>query len=177
MEVLQFFCESGRALRGGKPCRFDSYEFEQAHILVQSFLEEFSQTPANNSQETSDRQFISWLKEKVAGLHKHGDSKKMTDLVSLSRGPTPYVTSFHDYVVNGYRFHVQDYDKGLRTQNCGVVVVGETDEENKNIDYYGELTEILELQFVGSGRVVLFRCKWLDIYDQEKGVKVDDMAL
>nr|XP_009791293.1 PREDICTED: uncharacterized protein LOC104238594 [Nicotiana sylvestris]XP_009791294.1 PREDICTED: uncharacterized protein LOC104238594 [Nicotiana sylvestris] len=30
---LTFFCESGRALRGGKPCRFDSYEFEQAHII------------------------------------------------------------------------------------------------------------------------------------------------
>nr|XP_016461044.1 PREDICTED: uncharacterized protein LOC107784425 isoform X1 [Nicotiana tabacum] len=69
---LTIFCEPGRALRGGKPCRFDSYEFEQAHIYilkncdgVQPFLEEISQTPANNSQETSDRQFISWLKEKV----------------------------------------------------------------------------------------------------------------
>ncbi|XP_075088317.1 uncharacterized protein LOC142170329 [Nicotiana tabacum] len=179
-----FFCESGRALRGGKQYRFDSYEFEQAHIYilkncdeVQPFLEEFSQNPAINSQETLDRQFISWLKEKVAGLHKHDDSKKMIDLVSLSRGPTPYVTSFHGYVVNGYRFHVQDYDKDLRTQNCRVVVVGETDKENKNINYYGELTEILELQFVGSRRVILFRCKWFDIYDQEKGVKVVEYGI
>nr|XP_009799690.1 PREDICTED: uncharacterized protein LOC104245728 [Nicotiana sylvestris] len=61
-----------RALRGGKQYRFDSYEFEQAHIYilkncdeVQPFLEEFSQNPAINSQETLDRQFISWLKEKV----------------------------------------------------------------------------------------------------------------
>ena len=98
----------------------------------------------------------------------------MKDLLSLSRGPMKCVTSFKGYIINGYRFHVQDYDKGLRTQNCGVVVVGESDEENKTVDYYGELTEILELQFVGGRRVMLFRCVWFDVYDKERGVKVDE---
>ncbi|OIT29436.1 hypothetical protein A4A49_35319 [Nicotiana attenuata] len=178
---LAIFYQSGRALRGGKIDKLDSNDLEQAHFYilenneeVQPFLEEFSQTPVDTSQENSDRQFISWLKEKVARLQKYDDSKKMADLLSLSRGPTPYVTSFRGYIINGYRFHMLDYDKGLRTQNCGVVVVGETDEENKNIDFYGELTEILELQFVPGRRVVLFRCTWFDVYDQEKGVKIDE---
>ncbi|WMV18929.1 hypothetical protein MTR67_012314 [Solanum verrucosum] len=74
-------------------------------------------------------------------------------------------------------FHMRDHDKGLRTQNCGVVVVCETDEENKNIDYYGELTKILELQFTGGRRVVLFRCMWFDVYDQQRGIKVDEYDL
>jgi len=78
------------------------------------------------------------------------------------------------YITNGYRFHVEDYDKDLRTQNYVVVVVGETDKENKNTDYYGELTEILELQFIGEKRVIFFRCMWFDVYDQEKGVKMNE---
>ncbi|KAH0729502.1 hypothetical protein KY290_000621 [Solanum tuberosum] len=128
----------------------------------------------NDSESEWNRQFIGWLQIKVAELRKHDDSKQIDDLFSLSRGPLPYVTSFKSYVTNGYKFHVQDYDKGLRTQNCGVIVVGETDEENKTIDYYGELTEILELQFVGGRRVMLFRCAWFDVYDQERGIKVDE---
>nr|XP_016507798.1 PREDICTED: uncharacterized protein LOC107825444 isoform X2 [Nicotiana tabacum] len=148
---LIIFCQPGRALRGGKPHKLGSKELEQAHFYIlkncdeiQPFLEEFSLTPVDTSQENSDRQFISWLKEKIAGLHKSDDSKKMTDLLLLSRGPTTYVTSHHGYLINRYRFHVQD-DKGLTTQNCEVVVVGEIDEANKIINYYGELKNILEL--------------------------------
>ncbi|WMV14309.1 hypothetical protein MTR67_007694 [Solanum verrucosum] len=98
----------------------------------------------------------------------------MADLLTLSRGPMKYVTRFKGYIINGYRFHVQDYDKGLRTQNCGIVVAGETDEEGKIIDYYGDLTDILELQFIGGRRLVLFRCMWFDVYDNERGVKMDE---
>ncbi|WMV54979.1 hypothetical protein MTR67_048364 [Solanum verrucosum] len=107
----------------------------------------------------------------VAGLYKHGDSKRMEDLLSLSRGPMPYVTRFKGYIVNGYRFHVKEYDQYLKTQNCGVVVVGETGEEQNHMNYYGELTEVLELQFVGGRRVILFRCMW---FDQKRGVKMDE---
>ena len=89
-------------------------------------------------------------------MHEHDKSKKIKDLLSLSRGPLPYVTCFKSYVTNGYMFHVRDHDKGLRTQNCGVVVICGTDEENKNIDHYRELTEILELKFTGGRKVVLF---------------------
>ncbi|XP_060182268.1 uncharacterized protein LOC132611929 [Lycium barbarum] len=155
----------------------DSSEFEQAHFYIlkncdeiQPFLEEFPQIPVDTSKNNSD---IEWNRQFVEELHKHDDSKKIKDLHSLSRGPLLYVTSFKGYVTNGYRFHVKDHDTGLRTQNCGVVVVDETNEENKNIDYYGELTEILELQFTGGRRVVLFRCLWFDVFDQERGIKVD----
>ncbi|KAH0724548.1 hypothetical protein KY284_000413 [Solanum tuberosum] len=125
---------------------------EDAHFYIlkncdeiQPFLEEFSQIYSETSQQSSDvewnRKFISWLQKKVAGLYKHDDSKRMEDLLSLSRGPMPYVTRFKGHIVNGYRFHVKEYDQYLKTQNCGVVVVGETGEEQNHMDYYGELTE------------------------------------
>ncbi|KAH0712739.1 hypothetical protein KY285_004319 [Solanum tuberosum] len=56
----------------------------------------------------------------------------------------------------------------------GTIVAGEIDEEDKTIDYYGELTDILELQFIGGRRLVLFRCMWFDVYDNERGVKMDE---
>ncbi|KAG5600646.1 hypothetical protein H5410_032016, partial [Solanum commersonii] len=74
--------------------------------------------------------------DQIEGLRIHDDSKKIADLLTLSRGPMKYVTKFKGYIINGYRFHVQDYDKGLRTQNCGIVVSAETDEEDKIIAYY-----------------------------------------
>uniref|UniRef100_A0A3Q7IHQ9 Uncharacterized protein n=1 Tax=Solanum lycopersicum TaxID=4081 RepID=A0A3Q7IHQ9_SOLLC len=38
--------------------------------------------------------------------------------------------------------------KNLRTQNCGIVVLGEKDEDSENLDYYGDLANAIELQFV-----------------------------
>ncbi|KAK4709718.1 hypothetical protein R3W88_004231 [Solanum pinnatisectum] len=98
----------------------------------------------------------------------------MEDLLSLSRGPTKYSTHSDGYVINGYRFHVEDYDKKLRTQNCGVVVLGENDKDSENLDYYGVLIDVIELQFVMDRRVVLFRCNWFDVCDEIKGVKKDE---
>ncbi|KAH0765136.1 hypothetical protein KY285_001007 [Solanum tuberosum] len=68
----------------------------------------------------------------------------MEDLHSLSCGPTKHLARSNGYVFNGYRFHVEDYDKKLRTQNCGVVVLGENDEDSENFDYYGVFTDTNE---------------------------------
>lgn len=98
----------------------------------------------------------------------------MNNLLSLSRGPTQYVTSYSGYIVNGYRFHTEDREKSLRTQNSGVVVIGNTGNGDENIDYYGVVTDIIEIQYLGRNRVVLFRCKWWDVYDKLRGVKSDE---
>ncbi|KAK6773745.1 hypothetical protein RDI58_028983 [Solanum bulbocastanum] len=86
-----------------------------------------------------------------------------------------YILKNCDEVLPFLEFHAEDYDKNLKTQNCGVVVVGETD-KHENIDYYGVLTDVLELQFTGR-RVVLFECKWFDAYDKTKGVKIDEYGI
>ncbi|KAH0664072.1 hypothetical protein KY284_029003 [Solanum tuberosum] len=171
---LMIFCQPGKALKGGKPHLLDLKEMEQAHIYILNIVMKFNHFSSDSSQKKYDRQFISWFKEKIEGLYEHDDSKKMADLLTLSRGPMKNVTKFKGYIINGYRFHVQDYNNGLRTQNCGIVVSGEAGEEGRIIDYYGELTEILELQFVGGRRLVLFRCMWFDVYDNERGVKMDE---
>ena len=77
--------------------------------------------------------------------------------LSLAQGPAHSALSYKGYIVNGFRFHNRDRDKELRTQNSGVVVTGETNSfasarDNSptigNVDYYGVLTNIIELQYL-----------------------------
>ncbi|WMV10036.1 hypothetical protein MTR67_003421 [Solanum verrucosum] len=181
---LSMFCQPGKTLGAKSPFELEADELEQAHIYILKncdevlpYLEEFAQTH-ENARHLSDaewnHQFIEWFKDRVAQLHKGDDSRIMEDLLSLSRGPTQYSTRSNGYIVNGYRFHVEDYDKKLRTQNCGVVVVGENDKDSDSLDYYGVLTDVIELQFVMDRRVILFRCNWFDVYDEIRGVKKDE---
>ncbi|CAI0389395.1 unnamed protein product [Linum tenue] len=44
---------------------------------------------------------------------------------------------------------------------------------SKVVDYYGVLTEIIELQYLGGNRVVMFKCEWWDVENIDRGVKVD----
>ncbi|XP_058006773.1 uncharacterized protein LOC110657485 [Hevea brasiliensis] len=140
--------------------------------------QEYSQLPATNlvgmSEGQWNKNFVRWFKTKVAWLHKNDSSPMMGALLSLSRGPARYVTSFYGYIVNGYRFHTEYHDQGLRTQNSGVVVIGDIGDEVNNIDYYSVLTEIIQLQYLGGRRVVLFHCNWWDVYDRVRGVKIDE---
>ncbi|XP_060170527.1 uncharacterized protein LOC132601465 [Lycium barbarum] len=182
---LTVFFQPGSTLGVNVPCDLEENELEQAHIYILKncdevipHLEEFAQTHVDTVQHLTDaewnRQFIEWFKVRVAQLHKGDNSRIMEDLLSLSRGPTGYSTHRNGYIVNGYRFHAEDHDKNLRTQNCGVVVVGENDKDSENLDYYGVLTDVIELQFVMNRRVIVFRCNWFDVYDKTKGVKKNE---
>jgi hypothetical protein len=93
----------------------------------------------------------------------------MEDLLSLSRGPLQNNTCFGGYDMNGFRFRIESRDKNRCTQNSGVVVSAEGSTISENVEYYGILTEIIELQFLGGRRVPLFRCKWVDVFNKKEG--------
>ena len=113
----------------------------------------------------------------MARLLSNDKSEKMAYLFSLSRGPSQYVISFKSYIYNGFRFHIKDHEQDLRTQNSGVLVVVVNGIDAESIDYYEVLTEILEIQYLKGRRVVLIRCKWWDVHNREKGVKVDEYGV
>ena len=91
------------------------------------------------------------------------------ELLSLSRC---YTMCFSGYITNGYRFHTLTREKNRQSQNNGVFVVGNTGVGTTDIDYYGVLTYVIMLEYLGSNRVVLFRCNWWDVHDVGRGVKV-----
>ncbi|KAF7812499.1 uncharacterized protein G2W53_033475 [Senna tora] len=87
----------------------------------------------------------------------------------LSYGPSKSVMSYNGLIVNGYRFHTKKYGENKTTINSGVCVKGSIYGEN-DLDYYGILEEVLELSYLGSHKLFLFKCHWFDPTD---GVKVD----
>ncbi|XP_059289913.1 uncharacterized protein LOC132043449 [Lycium ferocissimum] len=64
-------------------------------------------------------------------------------------------------VINGVRYLIQRRDELRKSQNCGIVVAGY--HENELIDFYGIITDIIELEYVDENRVFLFKCKWFDL--------------
>ncbi|KAH0742801.1 hypothetical protein KY290_030794 [Solanum tuberosum] len=90
---------------------------------------------------------------------------------SLVRGPFDGVQRFKGYEINGFRFHTKLLEEKRKTQNSGVLVRGVVN--GQNINYYGVLTEIVELQYFGGKRIVLFKCDWWDVDNSGNGVKID----
>ncbi|XP_065865155.1 uncharacterized protein [Euphorbia lathyris] len=155
-------------------------EWVEAHAYVINncdevipFLEEYSQIRESIHPQQS---FNDWFKDTVAKMYASSKESNIRDLLSLSRGPSQYATNFDGYIVNGYRFRIEDCDKRRRTQNYGVCVSSDVGNEGGPIDYYGILTEILELQYLGEKRVVLFKCKWFDVHDNVWGSKIDEFG-
>ena len=77
---------------------------------------------------------------------------------------------YKKYIVNGFRFHTKDLESTKKTQNCGVRVKATTSSFSSSrdqnlilseLDYYGILTDIIELDYGSGRRVVLFDCEWV----------------
>ena len=90
----------------------------------------------------------------VTKLYINRSNKVDKQLLDLFRGPSQEVTCYKGYIVNVFRFHIKDDDDLRKTQNCGIVVRGTDD-----LEYFGVLHEIIELQYMGGNKVVLFKCK------------------
>jgi hypothetical protein len=72
------------------------------------------------------------------------------------------VKKYSGYDVNGYRFRTTNYDKSRpnrKTTCSGVFTPGLDD-----VDYFGRIEEIYELNFYGSKPLtpVIFKCHWFD---------------
>jgi hypothetical protein len=83
----------------------------------------------------------------------------------LSIWHNPAARRFPAYVINEYKFVIESCER--KTQNYGVVVTSSTikfrsekDEypEVENVTYYGVLKDILEVDYFGHSKFVLFKC-------------------
>jgi hypothetical protein len=89
----------------------------------------------------------------------------------LSLGAERKVKCYNGYFVNGYIFHTEEYGNGRKTYTSGVCIKGSTSSEFE-VDYYGRLEEVIELQYHSEqNRVFLFKCYWYDTTDRE--IRVD----
>lgn len=94
------------------------------------------------------------------------ESKCSHEIIAIVWGPNKIVRKFSGFLTNGYRYHTKGCEKFRKTQNSGVSV------EADGQTYFGVLTDIYELDYFGSFKIILFRCDWVNI-TSPRGLKND----
>ncbi|MFQ6663535.1 hypothetical protein Gotur_031029 [Gossypium turneri] len=111
--------------------------------------------------------FHEWLSQTVWSGKDVNDEVKW-----LSRGLNRVVKRYSAFLINGFRFHAKYRERLRRTQNYEIVVnssitsyasARDSNPIEGNVEYYGLLTDIIELDYYGKWKVVLFRCDWADV--------------
>ncbi|KAM0066461.1 hypothetical protein Hdeb2414_s0002g00049331 [Helianthus debilis subsp. tardiflorus] len=81
-------------------------------------------------------------------------SELTNELTALAHGLLN-AYSYDGCIVNGVRFVVHSRDVQRATQSSGIFSIGED-----STPFYGQLEEVLELNYLDGYSAVLFRCKW-----------------
>ncbi|XP_026378541.1 uncharacterized protein LOC113272978 [Papaver somniferum] len=164
---LSVFRQSGEFQGKKRVASFSEEEFQQMKLAVLKNCDERTQIyleGTSHAHRKHTEEFPRWFERKIYQLHKE-TSQVSEELLSLAGGPCREALSFNIYTVNGYRFQTKRWEQGRTTQNAGVCVTIEK-------DYFGVLTDIIELRYVGGFRVVLFKCDWRDV-DSDRGCRKD----
>jgi hypothetical protein len=101
-------------------------------------------------------EFPLWFKFQADTSSSSSSSSYTNEVRALAHGPLN-AYSYTACIVNGVRFVVHRRDVRRTTQNSGVVSIGED-----GTPFYGQLEDIIELNYIGGYSVVLFRCKWFN---------------
>lgn len=87
---------------------------------------------------------------------------------ALARKPDKWGKRYNGFIINGIRFHTVKRENRRKTQNSGVVNIADD-----GVNYYGRLTDIIELSYGNDYKVVLFKCDWYDVYHRA-GLRKDE---
>ncbi|XP_073015896.1 uncharacterized protein [Primulina eburnea] len=107
-----------------------------------------------------DTNFASWFESHVKEPNSNVHDDMMKDFAS---GPLRNTRVYSGYYVNGFKFHVTRRNSTTLTSNSGVYVKGSSNLTDE-LDYYGMLDEIIEVEYpaLPIKRIVLFKCSWYD---------------
>ncbi|KAI3835622.1 hypothetical protein MKW98_027534, partial [Papaver atlanticum] len=93
------------------------------------------------------------------------------ELYSLALGFALRENSYSSCNLNGVRFHSKQREARRTAQNSGLVV--DPVFEGKEIEVYGTLCDVIEVEYLDNYRVVLFKCDWFDLTPRKKNLKTD----
>ena len=83
------------------------------------------------------------------------------DLKHLAIGLKRKVKTYPIFFVNGFKFKTKEYGAEKLTNNTGVYVKGSDDPNDHINDFYGVLTQVLQLTYYSRpAEEVFFRCNW-----------------
>ena len=104
-------------------------------------------------------------------MQNQGSQEVTDEIFSLACGLDRRVMRYTSCIVNGVRYHTKERDFHLRSQNSGVMV--EENHEEEDIDFYGVLIDIIQLDYIKECQVVLFRCEWFDLDNKKRRIRKD----
>ncbi|XP_073301900.1 uncharacterized protein [Primulina huaijiensis] len=193
--ALDVFTASGYALGKAIATKFDDETLKKAHQYVlfnchhvQSYIDEHRQIlnlthsglPPHQIERMHSESFASWFAKHSENTNPSQDDPVSNDLKSLARGPNFIGIRYEKFISNGFRFHTKEVERKRKTQNCGVIVrattssyssIRDQNPVSSELDYYGILQNVIELDYEGGRRVVLFECDWVS---KGKRLKLDD---
>ncbi|KAK5826218.1 hypothetical protein PVK06_021134 [Gossypium arboreum] len=117
--------------------------------------------------------FHEWLSQTVWSGKDDNDEVKW-----LSQCPNRVVKRYSAFIINGFS-HTKYLERLRRTQNFGIVVnssitsyasARNSNPVEGNVEYYRLPTDIIELDYYGKWKIVLFRCDWADV-NAARGIK------
>ncbi|XP_073219685.1 uncharacterized protein [Cicer arietinum] len=164
----------------------EGYLVEECLTFCSRYLHSGVETSEHENEDVNVNKRKRWSKAKSQGLDfvewfkKRALLSDVSDkLKKLSRGPNKIARHFSSYLINGYRFHTKQRDARRKTQNIGVTLMAVTEsfastkDENpiiQSITFYGSITEIVEVDYYGMLKFVLFRCDWFEVEEDKYGL-------
>ncbi|KAM3303504.1 hypothetical protein P3S67_014534 [Capsicum chacoense] len=131
---------------------------EEAKPFLEEHKEDLLKQGVVNIEEKYREQFPSWFRRKLFNKEK---SRSIMKIYPLAIGPDVRGTKCTGCIVNGVRYHIQQHDELRKSQNCSIAVRGL--DEKVEVDFYGIIADILELEYVKENGIFLFKCKWFDL--------------
>nr|XP_016486620.1 PREDICTED: uncharacterized protein LOC107806861 [Nicotiana tabacum] len=194
-EVSTMFPQQGKPIGGSTIEPLTLLEKTQAHrcvllncAAVKPFIDEFRHhirrsrgrrlSPTEIKRRVS-KEFPDWFPKRI--MNPDIADTISDDIKFLAQGPTQDARRFSAYNINGFKFRTLSREQGLKTQNSGVFLVSDTscvassaDKNARQADlpYYGKLEDIIELNYYGRFKIVLFKCQWADT-TRNRGFKID----
>ncbi|XP_018846609.2 uncharacterized protein LOC109010287 [Juglans regia] len=158
-----------------RPMGFASRHRLDDNIFIKARCEHYMQISEEYPDDVDSMhaaKFPDWFKSHIQSLRADNLGQVSEDLYALACGPDPWGASYSGCITNGIRFHTKNREEHRRTQNSGVMVISEQPGSEK-LEFFGRLTDILEIRYMGWRRVYLFKCEWFDISDSKQGIRVE----
>ncbi|KAH0776641.1 hypothetical protein KY290_008052 [Solanum tuberosum] len=156
---------------------------------VKPFIDEFRQhikrstrgrrVSTTEVEKRVSKEFPDWFPKRI--MNPDFAETISDDIKFLAQGPAQDARRFSSYNINGFKFGTLSREQGSKTQNSGVFLISDTSCIASSVDrcarqadlpYYGKLEDIIELNYYGRFKVILFKCLWADT-TRNKGYKID----
>ncbi|XP_026409057.1 uncharacterized protein LOC113304216 isoform X1 [Papaver somniferum] len=156
-------------------------EIDKAHSYVLSkcvearpyfvkYEEELHVGIGDNVSRRKQQNFAQWFKQHIVALRFQDSEEATNELSSLACGPQS-MKSYPCCVVDGVCFWVRR-DKRLTAPNPGLHILKKN--EDKVIELFGLVTNVIELVYKLGQRVVLFSCEWFNTNPDENLIEKED---